>query len=272
MRAELERTLERSEPRSRIARSLTLPGSWPRIGSTVRTLSVNIDHIASLRQARRARFPDPVQAAALVELGGADGITAHLRKDRRHINERDIRLLRETLQTELTVEMAASDELLAIASRLKPEQVTLVPELVTEVTTTRGLDLTGRTGPLATAIRRLRRRGIRVSLFVEPDARQMTAAAALGADIVELNTDRYSTDLRHRARLLSELAGAAVAAREHGLVVHVGHGLDYLNVVPILAMDIAEGYSIGFAIVARAVMLGLREAVAEMKRILEVYS
>lgn len=238
----------------------------------MRVLSVNIDHIASLRQARRARFPDPVQAAALVELGGADGVTVHLRKDRRHINERDVRLLRETVQTELTLEMAATDELVAFASRVRPDQVTLVPELVTEVTTTRGLDLSGRAGPSAAAIRRLRRRGIRVALFVEPDRRQMPVAAALGADAVELNTDRYATDLSNRPKLLGELAAAAVAAREHGLAVHVGHGLDYRNVTPILAMEIAEGYSIGFAIVARAVMLGLREAVAEMKRILEVYS
>ena len=237
----------------------------------MRSLSVNIDHVATLRQARRASFPDPVQAAALVELGGADGITVHLRKDRRHVTDRDVELLRRTVQTELTLEMAATADLVRFAARVRPDQVTLVPELATEVTTTRGLELTGRTAGVRTAVDRLRRRGIRLSVFIEPDAKQVKAAAALGADVVELNTDRYSRAARNRARLLSELAGAARVAREEGLVVHVGHGLDYRNVVPILEMDIAEGYSIGFAIVARGVMAGLRDAVAEMKRILEVY-
>ncbi|MFO7675277.1 MAG: pyridoxine 5'-phosphate synthase [bacterium] len=238
----------------------------------MRALSVNIDHVATLRQARRASFPDPVQAAALVELGGADGITVHLRKDRRHVTDRDVELLRRTVQTELTLEMVATADLVRFASRVRPDQVTLVPELATEVTTTRGLELAGRAVGLRTAIDRLRRRGIRLSVFIEPDARQVKAAAALGADVVELNTDRYSRAEENRARLLSELAGAARVAREEGLVVHVGHGLDYRNVVPILEMDIAEGYSIGFAIVARSVMAGLRDAVGEMKRILEVYS
>jgi pyridoxine 5-phosphate synthase len=238
----------------------------------VRFLSVNIDHVATLREARAARFPDPVQAAALVELGGADGITVHLRKDRRHVSERDVELLRRTIQTELTLEMAASDELVAFAARVKPDQVTLVPEVVTEVTTTSGLKLTARDARLKEVVRRLRRRGIRVCVFVEPELRQVAAAAELGADVVELNTDRYSSDEGQRARRLSELAEAADAARERGLGVHVGHGLDYRNVVPILQMDIAEGYSIGFAVIARAVMVGLRDAVAEMKRILEVHS
>jgi pyridoxine 5-phosphate synthase len=238
----------------------------------VRFLSVNIDHVATLREARAARFPDPVQAAALVELGGADGITVHLRKDRRHVSERDVELLRRTIQTELTLEMAASDELVAFAARVKPDQVTLVPEVVTEVTTTSGLKLTARDARLKEVVRRLRRRGIRVCVFVEPELRQVAAAAELGADVVELNTDRYSSDEGQRARRLSELAEAADAARERGLGVHVGHGLDYRNVVPILQMDIAEGYSIGFAVIARAVRVGLRDAVAEMKRILEVHS
>jgi pyridoxine 5-phosphate synthase len=235
-------------------------------------LSVNIDHIATLRQARREAFPDPVQAAALVELGGADGITVHLRKDRRHINDRDVRLLRQTIKTELTVEMAAVPALVRFACAVRPDQVTLVPELTTEVTTTRGLGVAGSAGVLRPVVRRLKDAGIRVSLFVEPDARQMAAAARAGADVVELNTDRYSRYPRRRAALLAELAAAARAAREQGLAVHVGHGLGYLNVVPVVEAGIAGGYSIGFAIVARAVMVGLREAVAEMKRILEVYS
>ncbi len=235
-------------------------------------LSVNIDHIATLRQARRAAVPDPVRAAALVELGGADGITVHLRKDRRHINERDVRLLRETVKTELTVEMAATEETTKFAVRVKPDQVTLVPELKTELTTTAGIDVVRQRARLKPHVRRLRRAGIRLSAFVEPEKTQVEAAAESGFDVVELNTDRYCTDRAHRAELLAELAGAAISARESGLEVHVGHGLDYRTVVPILEMDIAEGFSIGFAIVARAVMVGLEEAVAEMKRILEVYS
>jgi len=256
-------------------------------------LSVNVDHVASLRQARRDSLPDPVTAAALVEMGGADGVTVHLRKDRRHVTERDVEILRQTVQTELTLEMAASEDLLRFAVRTKPDQVTLVPELVTEVTTTRGLDLLGRDGGLKSAVGRLRRGGIRVSLFVESDPRQVEAAAGLGADVVELNTDRYSRTCssrrlrvadrsrkaKSRARqagreavpLLDELAEAGRVARANGLVVHVGHGLDYRSVVPILEMGIAEGFSIGFAVIARAVMVGLRDAVAEMKRILEVY-
>jgi pyridoxine 5-phosphate synthase len=235
-------------------------------------LSVNIDHVATLREARREPFPDPVQAAALVELGGADGITVHLRQDRRHIRDRDVRLLRETIKTELTVEMAATPDLVRFACRVHPDQVTLVPELTTEVTTTHGLDAAKRARSLGLVVARLKRAGIRVSLFVEPDVRQMAAAAGVGADVVELNTDRYSRERRRRPALLDELATAALAAREHGLEVHVGHGLDYQSVVPIAARDFAHGYSIGFAIVARAVMTGLREAVADMKRILEVYS
>lgn len=235
-------------------------------------LSVNIDHVATLRQARRASVPDPVQAATLVELGGADGITVHLRKDRRHIGDRDVELLRRTIKTDLTVEMAATEEMVALVLRLKPAQVTIVPEVRSEVTTTTGLGLTGRSKVLEAAVRRLRRAGVRVSCFVEPDRGQMARAATLGAHVVELNTDRYSQDEACRPRLLAELAEAAEAAREQGLIVHVGHGLDYRNVVPLARMGIAEGYSIGFSIVARAVMVGLRDAAAEMKRILEVYS
>ncbi|OYD14904.1 pyridoxine 5'-phosphate synthase [candidate division WOR-3 bacterium JGI_Cruoil_03_51_56] len=238
----------------------------------MRTLSVNIDHIATLRQARQADFPDPVQAAIMVELGGADGITVHLRKDRRHINERDVELLRKTIKTELTIEMAATEEMTRIASRVRPEQVTLVPELKTEVTTSGGLDVVKRYSKIKPFAQRLKRSGIRVSMFVEPVRAQIEAAARLGADVVELNTDRYCREKNRRAEILGEMENAAGFARELGLVVHTGHGLDYMNIVPILELDIAEGFSIGFAIVARALMVGLAEAVAEMKRIVEVYS
>jgi pyridoxine 5-phosphate synthase len=239
---------------------------------TVVNLSVNIDHIATLRQARGEDFPDPVHAAVLVELGGADGVTVHLRQDRRHINERDVELLRRTVKSELTVEMAATEEMVRLARRFKPDQVTLVPELTTERTTTRGLDAVKRMRRLAPTVKRLRQAGIRVSMFIEPEKTQIEASAELGAEVVELNTDRYSRGWRGNTELLAELAGGAELARNQGLEVHVGHGLGYLNVAPIVENDIASGYSIGFAIVARSVMTGLRDAVAEMKRILEVRS
>jgi len=235
-------------------------------------LSVNIDHIATLRQARRESFPDPVQAAAAVELGGADGITVHLRQDRRHINDRDVELLRSTVKTELTVEMAGTDELVRLMARIRPDQVTLVPELKSEVTTTSGINLLKERRSLEPAVQRLKKARVRVSLFIEPDTAQVEAAGMLGADVVELNTDRYSRGWSRNPRLLEELAAAGGTARRAGLLVHVGHGLDYRNVVPVLQGGFAVGYSIGFAIVARAVFTGLQRAVTEMKRTMEVYS
>jgi pyridoxine 5-phosphate synthase len=251
---------------------LTSVALLPTIPVTVHSLSINIDHIATLRQARREPIPDPVQAATLVELGGADGVTVHLRQDRRHINDRDIELLRRTVKTELTIEMADTAESLRIARQVKPDQVTLVPEVRAEVTTTSGLDLT-RVGPkLRRSVAALTQAGVRVRLFIEPDPAQCRQAAALGASVVELNTDRFSRGWLRRPALLDELCRASAAALEAGLCVHVGHGLDYRNVVPIAERRIATGYSIGFAVVARAVMVGLRDAVMEMKRTLEVYS
>uniref|UniRef100_A0A7C4CAI5 Pyridoxine 5'-phosphate synthase n=1 Tax=candidate division WOR-3 bacterium TaxID=2052148 RepID=A0A7C4CAI5_UNCW3 len=238
-------------------------------------LSVNIDHIATLRQARRETFPDPVQAAAAVEQGGADGVTVHLRSDRRHINDRDVRLLRKTVQTELTVEMAATREMVRIARSIRPDWVTLVPEEAGEVTTTRGLDVVRNRRELGRAVASLRKAGIRVCLFVDPKPEPVAAAAEIGVEAVELNTDRYSRLWRKKEsgqRALGDLSEAAAAAAGSGLVVNVGHGLNYLNVVPILEARFARGFSIGFAIVARAVFAGLRDAVAEMKRLLEVYS
>jgi len=251
---------------------LTFMGLSSTIASVLLSLSVNIDHVGTLRQARMESIPDPVHAAALVELGGADGVTVHLRQDRRHINDRDVDLLRGTVKTELTVEMAVTDDLLRFVTRIRPSQVTIVPEVRAEVTTTRGLSLSRDSQRLRAAARRLSRAGIRVSMFVEPDPTQMQTARALGADVVELNTDRYSKGWLHRPGLLDELARASAAARDAGLIVHVGHGLDYRNVIPVLERKITEGFSIGFAIVARAVFVGLRDAVAEMKRIMEVYT
>lgn len=238
----------------------------------MKLLSVNIDHIATLRQARREEFPDPVQAAVLAELGGADGITVHLRQDRRHINDRDVELLRKTIKTELTVEMAAKPDLISFARKVRPDQVTLVPELVTEVTTTRGLDVVREMKRLSTVVKMLNRTGIRVSLFVDPDPRQVVAAAKVGAQAIELNTDRYSKEFGRRDEWLEGLKNAARTAVEYRLKVHVGHGLDYRNVVPIAEQEWAQGFSIGFAIVSRAVFVGLEQAVREMKHILEVYS
>jgi len=233
---------------------------------------VNIDHVATLRQARRESFPDPVQAATAVELGGADGITVHLRQDRRHITDRDVGLLRSTVKTELTVEMAGTEELVRLMARVRPDQVTLVPELKSEVTTTSGIDLLKERRRLEPAVQRLKKARIRVSLFIEPDPAQVEAACMLGADVVELNTDRYSRGWSRGPRLLDELTTAGGTAQKAGLLVHVGHGLDYRNVVPVLKGKIAVGYSIGFAIVARAVFAGLQGAVTEMKRIMEVYT
>ncbi|MBN2466439.1 pyridoxine 5'-phosphate synthase [candidate division WOR-3 bacterium] len=236
------------------------------------SLSVNIDHVATLRQARLESYPDPVQAAAAVELGGADGITVHLRQDRRHITNRDVELLRSTVKTELTVEMAGAEDLVRLMARLRPDQVTLVPEVKSEVTTTSGIDLLKDRHRLEPAVQRLKKAGVRVSLFIEPDTAQVEAATRLGADVVELNTDRYSRGWSRRPRLLEEIVTAGDVARNAGLQVHVGHGLDYRNIVPVLKSGIAVGYSIGFAIVARAVFSGLQAAVMDMKRIMEVYS
>lgn len=251
---------------------MTLVALSHRIRTAVRTLSVNIDHIATLREARKESFPDPVQAAVMAELGGADGITVHLRKDRRHINERDVDLLCRTVTTGVCVEMAATEDMVRQAVKLAPSQVTIVPEVKTEVTTTSGLDVGRRARSLKPLLRRLKRAGIRLSAFVEPEPRHVEAAAGLGFDIVELNTDRYCREVSKRAAVLARMLETAGVARDNGIEVHVGHGLDYRNVVPVLEMDIADGFSIGFAIVARAVMVGLRDAVSEMKGILEVYS
>jgi pyridoxine 5-phosphate synthase len=252
--------------------ALTTVAFWLRIPATMPSLSVNIDHVATLRQARLESFPDPVQAATAVELGGADGITVHLRQDRRHVTDRDVELLRATVKTELTVEMAAVDDLVRRMVRVRPDQVTLVPELKAEITTTSGIDLLKERGRLEPVVKRLRKARIRVSMFIEPDTAQVEAASRLGADVVELNSDRYSRSWDRSARLLDELTTAGRAATKAGLQVHVGHGLGYRNVVPVLKNRIAGGYSIGFAIVARAVFVGLQCAVEDMKRIMEVYS
>jgi len=229
-------------------------------------LSVNIDHIATVRQARRAAEPDPVAAAVLAELAGAEGITVHLRGDRRHIQDRDVERLRETVTTRLNVEMAASAEMLRIAKRIRPDVVTLVPEKPGELTTSGGIDAARLAGRLKPHARALRGAGIAVSLFIDPEEKQVDAAAAIGAPIVELNTNAYSVARtgREQARAYDDLIVAACRADELGLLVAAGHGLTVRNVRPVADIPEIFELNIGHSIVARATLLGLDGAVREM--------
>ncbi len=230
-------------------------------------LGVNIDHVATLRQARRTNEPDPIWAAALAELGGADGITVHLREDRRHIQDRDVELLRKTVAVKLNLELSLAPEIIAIACRIRPDQATLVPERREEVTTEGGLDVAGHRSATGEAIRRLRDAGIVVSLFLDPDAQQIEAARELGADAVELHTGQYANvpHGRLQAQELVKLAEAGAAVRREGLTLHAGHGLTYRNVQPVAALEGMTELNIGHSIVARAVMIGFQQAVREMK-------
>ena len=232
-------------------------------------LGVNIDHVATLRQARGGRSPDPLHAALVAEQWGADGITLHLREDRRHIQDRDVRALRIALQTRMNLEIAATAEMIAIALELLPADVCLVPERRTEVTTEGGLDVASQVAPIADACRRLAAGGIRVSIFIDPDIGQVEAAAQAGAPAVELHTGPYAEARgAERARELARLADAARRAAAVGLIVNAGHGLDYHNVQPVAAIAELVELNIGHAIVSRAVMSGLGPAVAEMKRLM----
>jgi pyridoxine 5-phosphate synthase len=232
-------------------------------------LGVNIDHVATLRQARRGRSPDPLLAALVAEQWGADSITLHLREDRRHIQDRDVRALRAALQTHMNLEIAATPEMIGIALDVQPRDVCLVPEKRTEVTTEGGLDVAARPAAVAEACRRLATGGIRVSLFIDPDAEQVDAAARAGAPVVELHTGAYAeAQGPERARELARLADAARRATAAGLVANAGHGLDYHNVQPVAAIPELVELNIGHAIVARAVMTGFGRAVAEMKRLM----
>ncbi|MCC6580965.1 MAG: pyridoxine 5'-phosphate synthase [Phycisphaeraceae bacterium] len=233
-------------------------------------LGVNIDHVATIRQARQTYEPDPVWAAALAELGGADGITVHLREDRRHIQERDLRLLRETVTVKLNLELACVEDIVDIACSVRPTQATLVPERREEVTTEGGLDADGNLTRVRQATRRLQDAGIFVSLFLDPDLKQIDAATAVGAQAVELHTGAYAlaaTPAVEQAELLKQHA-AARAIVEAGLHLHAGHGLNYRNVQPIARIPRMEELNIGHSIVARAVMVGFQTAVREMKNLL----
>ena len=232
-------------------------------------LYINIDHVATVRQARRTDEPDPVRAAVLAELGGADGITVHLREDRRHIGDRDVRLLAETIRTGLNLELAASTAMVDIAVEVAPMQATLVPERREEVTTEGGLDLASASvrAALGAALGRLAPAGARTALFVDPDSKSIEHAAALGADAVELHTGEYAGAGGDAAKALelSRLGDAATAARKLGLAVHAGHGLTYENVAPVAALPHVEELNIGHSVVSRAVLVGLARAVREMR-------
>jgi len=235
-------------------------------------LHINIDHVATIRQARRTDEPDPVRAAVLAELGGADGITVHLREDRRHIQDRDLRLLMETARTGVNLELAATDAMVEIGLSLQPMAVTLVPERREEITTEGGLALEGEAlDRVGSAVRRLRDAGIRTSLFIDPDADALRASASLEADAVELHTGEYANAWRPGRGAPTELGRlwrAAALGRSLGLDVHAGHGLTYENVTPVAAIPEVEELNIGHSVISRAVFEGIAAAVAGMKRIM----
>jgi len=232
-------------------------------------LGVNIDHVATIRQARKTYEPDPVAAAVLCELAGADAITIHLREDRRHINDRDVRVLRETVTIELNLELSVADEIVGIACQVKPDQATIVPERREEVTTEGGLDVVTHRAAVARSIERLQASGISVSLFLDPDARQIELARQLGADAVELHTGQYA--LSKGSAQQEQLVALTTAGKqiiELGMHLHAGHGLNYHNVVPVARIPQMRELNIGHSIVSRAVLVGLKRAVSEMKRLI----
>ncbi|MEH2351809.1 pyridoxine 5'-phosphate synthase [Nostoc sp.] len=232
------------------------------------TLGVNIDHIATIRQARRTVEPDPVAAAVLAELAGADGITVHLREDRRHIQDRDVRILRQTVRSHLNLEMAATDEMLAIALDIKPDYVTLVPEKREEVTTEGGLDIIGQIARIGEIVDKLQSASIPVSLFIDSEVAQIEASVKIQAQFIELHTGRYAEakDETNRHRELAILAKGCEQAIQAGLRVNAGHGLTYWNVYPVAALPGMEELNIGHTIISRAALVGMERAVREMKQ------
>ena len=233
-------------------------------------LGVNIDHVATIRQARGTQYPEPVHAALLCEQAGADSITLHLREDRRHIQDRDVNLLRQVLQTRMNLEMAATEEMIAIATRVRPDDCCLVPERREELTTEGGLDVAGNLSAIRDACARLGEAGVRVSLFIDADPRQLEAAAEAGAPVVEIHTGHYADaqSTQARAEELQRIEQAVALGRSLGLQVNAGHGLDYHNVQAIAAIPGVRELNIGHAIVARALFSGLAAAVGEMKRLM----
>ena len=237
-------------------------------------LGINIDHVATVRQARGEAYPDPVQAALLAELGGADNITCHLREDRRHVQDRDVRLLQQTIKIPLNFEMAVTAEMLGIAAEIKPHAVTLVPEKREERTTEGGMDLSADPAGKRDAIKRLKDQGILVSLFIEPDSKAVDASAKLGAEAVEFHTGAFCHQIdaavrtKDKLALVQKLAKVAREAGKAGLQVHFGHGLHYGNASWLQLIPEAEEANIGHAVVGRAIFVGLDRAVREMKELL----
>ncbi len=233
-------------------------------------LGVNIDHIATLRQARKTRYPSPVEAALMAETAGADSITLHLREDRRHIQDADVAILRQALKTRMNLEMAVTDEMLAIACTTQPQDVCLVPEKREELTTEGGLDVAGQQARIQSACARLADAGIRVSLFIDADPVQLDAARAVGAPVVEIHTGAYADAVSDAARVVEfeRIRKAVAYGRSIGLTVNAGHGLTYHNVQPIAALPGIHELNIGHAIVAQALFVGWKDAVAEMKRLM----
>lgn len=232
-------------------------------------LGVNIDHVATLRQARGTRYPDPVQAAIEAEQAGADGITLHLREDRRHIQERDVRLIAEVLQTRMNLEMAVTDAMLDFAEQIRPANICLVPESREELTTEGGLDVVGNSARVQEAVERMADIGSEVSLFIDPDPRQIEAAKRAGAPVIELHTGHYAdTRGAQQAEAFARLREGCIYARKLGLVVNAGHGLHYHNVEPIAAISGMNELNIGHAIIARALFSGLAQAVKDMRELI----
>jgi pyridoxine 5-phosphate synthase len=236
-------------------------------------LSVNVDHFATIREARQSNEPEPVLAALLSEQAGAEGIVCHIRSDRRHIKERDLRLFREAIKTKLNIEMAATEEMKRIALDTKPDIVSLVPERPEELTTEGGLDVISNEKQLRPHIKELRNAGIRVSIFVDPDLKQIEACHRVGVDLIEINTGKYA-DLKNgeeRQKALDAIKKAAERGHNLGLEIHAGHGLDYKNILPVAAIPEITEFSIGFAIVARSAIVGIEKAVREIVDIIEKY-
>ena len=233
-------------------------------------LGVNVDHVATVRQARIVLEPDPVHAALEAERAGADGIVVHLREDRRHIQERDVRILRETIKTKLNLEMATVEEIIRFALKIKPDSVCIVPERRKELTTEGGLDVAGQKRKLKEVVKRFREEGILVSLFIDPEMEQIKAAKFVGSDAVELHTGRYAEAKveSERIRELEKLEKAGKIVLEEGLILNAGHGLDYRNVIPVARIPGMNDLNIGFSIIARAIYVGIYQAVKEMKQLI----
>ena len=233
-------------------------------------LGVNIDHVATLRQARGTRYPDPVKAALDAEEAGADGITVHLREDRRHIQERDVRLLKDVLQTRMNFEMGVTEFMLDFVEQIRPEHVCLVPETRQELTTEGGLDVAGQEQRIQAAVQRLSKLGCEVSLFIDAEERQIEAARRVGAPAIELHTGRYADahTPEEAARELARIRDGVACGLAHGLIVNAGHGLHYHNVEPVAAIAGVNELNIGHAIVAHALFVGFKDAVAEMKQLI----